>query len=103
MSNLLTTISPDDIDASKGFFSTVWQNSEKETIACNIVLISKWGGNKWEPFTWEEYKKRCRHKVTDSEKAVLDSFVEEGYLTLTDGKYMVTKRFIAALSEYVKE
>ncbi|MFC1598517.1 hypothetical protein ACFL2U_00695 [Patescibacteria group bacterium] len=96
-------VRPKDINASGGFFSTVWQNNEKETIARNIVLISQWNGNQWLDFTWETYKDKCEHNVTIAEKSVLDALAREGYLTCTGGVYSVQDKFIEALKEYVSK
>lgn len=50
---------------------SVLQNSESETIACNIMRIRARLGDRWE-LTWEEYKR-------EREKDGSFSDMEEGY------------------------
>ena len=110
-------IKPSDFIGDTFYSSTGFNNAIKERIAKNIVLISKWNNDKFSPFSWEEYKERCKHKVTDSEKKHLDEMVEGwrikrssgreymeygGYLIKIDGKYKVTFKFIVALYKYLK-
>lgn len=94
-------ISPNDFDISGDFFSTEFQNCERETIARNIVFISR-PFDKFTPFTWEEYKERCEHKVTDAEKSFLNKLVREKYLDFNDNKYYVKPAFVRAISKYIK-
>lgn len=37
-------------------WGSVLQNSESETIACNIMTILSRTGNTWRPLTYEEYR-----------------------------------------------
>lgn len=73
-------MTPTPVDIKRnGFMGSVFQNSECETILNNIVFLQqKQGVDKWIPFSWEEYKDFCTHKVTDSEKGVLEAFVKGG-------------------------
>lgn len=41
--------------AKKYPFSSVFQKSEHETIACNIMTILGRTGDKFRPLTWDEY------------------------------------------------
>ena len=91
---------PNEINTKEDFWKSLWRNSEKETIARNIVIIMKKG---WKKFTWDEYKKKCGHSVTIAERDVLDDFVEEGYLDKTGDHYMTNNLFYAALEPYRKK
>jgi len=103
---------PNQINISRPFMGSVWQNSETETIARNVVVIQqKLDGTKWTPFTWEQYKAGCSHNVTVAEREVLEALVhggrpatftsailQPGYLTKdADGKYSVTEKFVDVL------
>ncbi len=94
-------ISPHDIDITNGLWSTEFNNCERETIAENIVFISR-PFDKFVPFTWEEYKERCTHEVTDKEKHYLDLLVNESYLAFVFGKYYVTVNFVKAITDIPK-
>lgn len=84
-------VSPNDLHVS--LFDTIWQNSEKETIASNLLMLAK-SLNAWWPFTWEDYKAFCTHVVTDSEHSVIRSFVDDGYLREAEGVYHFTLKMI---------
>lgn len=88
---------------SGGFFASEWQNSERETIAANIVFISRVNGDKWFRFSWEDYKRMCKHDVTDSEHTYLEYLKDERYLEGTRDRYKPTEKFILALMKYLKE
>ncbi len=65
--------------AHGNFMGSVFQNSECETILRNIVMLQKSADpEQWTPFTWEQYKDFCTHKVSDAERGVLDAFVKGG-------------------------
>lgn len=54
---------------SVNFMGSVWQSSETETIASNIVFVSrKINPEKWEGFTFEQYCEHCTHNVGPFEK-----------------------------------
>ena len=88
-------------------------NCESETILANIVLLQKAANpNEWTPFTWEQYKAFCTHNVTESERGVLNAFVnggkpvlrtsavlEPGWLKLEDGAYSFTPKMVYMLTE----
>jgi len=95
-------VKPKDIETHGHFFGTIWQNTEKETIARNIVLISQWNKNTWLDFTWEQYQAACEHEVTVKEESILDSLVRDGSLTCENGVYSVTDEFVQALEKYLK-
>lgn len=103
-------MTPSKIRTDHDFMSSVFQNSECETILRNIVLLQQQTPDKWTPFSWEEYKAFCSHRVSDAEKGVLDAFVNGGkpvtftsaYLTpgwlAFDGeKYSFTEKMIEML------
>lgn len=96
----LENVAPVDIDTSDHFWDT-FATSEKETIARNIVLIAK-KENSWKGFSWEAYKSACSHRVTSSEKAVLDQLVREGYLSFDGEMYKPKDRFVQVLHKYIK-
>ena len=96
------TIMPEDFDVKDHLWDSPFQNCEKETIARNLILLSKWNGNKWLSFTWEEYQEKCKHSVGYSEKGVLDGFVSDGLMKCEDGVYSIQDKFIVTLAQYVK-
>ncbi len=92
---------PSDFNIKSHFYSTIWGNSEKEQIARNIVYISLTKmDDEFLPFSWEEYKKYCEHKVTEQEKWVLDDLAEGKYLFFKNNKYEVNAAFLGAILEF---
>ncbi len=102
--NLIKTIKPSDIATDDHFFSSIWQNCEKECIARNIVVIAK-KKDKWQPFTFNQYKTGCSHVASDSDRWILEDFVKFGYLTKKTNRhsYNVNNKFIKAIFQYAKE
>ncbi len=96
---------PSQIETGKDFFNSVWQHSETETVAMNIVIISKWHNDEWEAFTWEQYKARCAHKVTDSEHTELMTMVKSGHLDHNKETDTFTPniRFVGEVCKWKKE
>ncbi|MBP6238826.1 MAG: hypothetical protein KA536_21940 [Saprospiraceae bacterium] len=106
---------PKDIH-TKGYMNSVFQNSECETILRNIVLLQKKKSpDKWIPFSWDDYKSFCTHKVTDSEKNVLNAFakggkpvwntsayLDAGWLDFDGTNYSFTPKMIEMLGEKYK-
>jgi len=104
---------PKQIALNHSFMGSVFRNSECETILRNILLLQKnVTPNVWTPFTWEDYKCFCDHNVTESERGVLNCFVnggksvsntsthqEAGWLELNDGVYSFTEKMITMLGE----
>lgn len=92
---------------------SVFRNSECETVLRNIVLLQKaFNLDKWTPFTWEQYKEFCTHKVDNSEKGVLMTFVNggspvwntsailmPGWLAFDGTYFSFTEKMIQMLSE----
>lgn len=101
MERNLNNVKPGDLDISNGLMGSPFGKSELETITCNVILISRWRGG-WFVFNWETYKRLCKHRVTDSEKDVLDELVAWGVLEFDEGKYYPTDKLITTLEEFIK-
>lgn len=89
-------------DVTKMIFDTVWENSEKETVATNILELARdQKGDEWKPFTWEDYVAYCSHEVDDDEEEVLDEFVSTGYLSKdTSGAYHFKQKILGVYRKY---
>jgi len=96
------SVKPSEFDYQKGLWDTPFRNSEKETIARNIIFFSHKNGDEWKSFSFDDYRSMCSHNVTDSEKSILDGFVKDGLLSFEDDKYDVTDAFVALLWKFVK-
>lgn len=96
---------------------SVFRNSESETILRNIIILQKNADpENWTPFTWNDYQSFCSHRVTDSERGVLNAFVNggkpvwntsayltAGWLKLEGDQYSFTEQMIQMLAEnYLK-
>ncbi len=95
---------PSQIDTKNHFFNSVWEHCETETVARNIVLISEWNDDEWKPFTWEQYKDMCKHKVSNGEYGELTSMAKTGHLDhnkKTD-TFAPNIRFVAEVSKWKK-
>ena len=59
-------------------FSSVLQNCESETIACNIMQILKRTGDTFRPLTWDEYKleREKDGSFTEREKGYFDDVID---------------------------
>ena len=78
------------------------------------MLQKSYDDDKWKPFSWEDYKLFCTHNVTDTEKNVLNAFVnggkpvwntsaylESGWLDLSDDDmYSFTSKMISMLEKW---
>lgn len=103
-------IKPQDIKPV--FWSSIFGNSETETILSNLVKMQT-SFKEWRPFTFEEdYKTFCTHDVTSSEKGVMDALVNggkpvmrttavltEGWLSFDGTHYAFTDKLIEYLYE----
>lgn len=98
----VSSVKPSQINTSKGFYGTIWGSSEVESVARAIVVISK-ARRSWAKFTWEDYKERCTHHTTDTERGILDNLVSEEYLVWEGDSYSITDRFIRALSRWITQ
>ncbi|MDP1884658.1 MAG: hypothetical protein Q8L10_04840 [Candidatus Moranbacteria bacterium] len=96
----LGSIKPSDVQ--RPLFDTPWQNSERETIATNILKLARFSKKDcWESFTWEDYEKFCSHHVSNMEHMILDEFVGKGYLSKnTEGVYNFTNKIIGVYMMY---
>ena len=101
MNDSIQNFKPSDIDISSRLCGSDFNKSELETIASNIIIISKGAGDKWAEFSWEEYKKLCNHQVTDEEGLVLLEMVERGYLDFEEGRFSVNLRFLRIISAFL--
>ena len=104
---------PKDIRTNHDFMGSVFRNSESETILRNIVMLQKAANpESWTPFSWDEYKAFCTHRVTESERGVLNAFVNggrpvantsailsSGWLSFDGDKYSFTPKMIDMLAE----
>ncbi len=96
-------VKPNDIDISRGLGGSLLQKSEKETIACNIIVIGRKSGDNWPEFSWEQYVNLCEHEVTGAEHAVLDQLVKEDLLSCEGSVYRIRDKFIAILWDFVAD
>ncbi len=108
-------LAPKDFPLSVSFMDSEFQNIEAERVARNIVVIQqKMNPDQWTPFSYDNYKEHCTHKVSDDEKVVLDAFVNGGkpiwntkaflqpeYLKFESGLYFVTQKFLLFLNGLV--
>ncbi len=88
---------PLDYNTKRDFMDSVWQNSERETIARNIVMIQD---EEFEPFTFVEYVDRCDHSSAPGDEWVVKALADEGYLDRDGDTFMVNFNFLAAIEKY---
>lgn len=94
---------PKDVDLRNGLCRSAFNKSEYEIIAKNIVIISIRFGNEWKPFSEEDYKEQCDHKVTDSKLGWLRTMDKKGFIDFDGKRYSVNLKFLATLSEFLKK
>jgi len=99
--NLIEIVKPSNIDISNYFFSTPFRRIEKETVARNIVIISKNNGDQWISFSFDEYSDLSEHEVTMEEQGCLNGMARDGFLSFDGEKYNIESSFIEAISEYI--
>lgn len=106
-----TMISPNSIITSNYFTDSDFQNYECEMVLRNICLLQKnTNQENWTKFSFEDYKKFCKHEVSDSEKRILNVMVnggkpilntkvsiEAGWLKFENGYYEFTEKLIEML------
>ena len=97
------TIKPSDFQIRDHLWNSPFQNCEKEIVARNLILISQWNDDKWFDFTWDEYAKRCKHRVTYGERVILDNFVRKFLLSCDNGVYVIKNAFIQKLAQFIKK
>lgn len=104
---------PKEIRTDHYFMGSVFRNRECEKILRNIVLLQKNANPEaWTPFSWEDYKAFCTHNVTESERGILNAFVNggsflntttyqsAGWLDFDGEKYSFTRKMIDMLAEH---
>ena len=90
---LTTDFKPSDV--KKSMYGSPWKKSEYETIAMNLVTMSRHGHNdQWQDFSWEDYKRFCRHRVIEQELEILKIFASGGYLLLSKGMFAFTHKMV---------
>lgn len=97
------TVFPKDLEVGGHLWDSPLQNSEKESIARNIILLSQWNDNRWLEFTWQGYQDRCKHKATEGEKRILDEFVRMGLLAFEGDVYLVRDQFVDLFKQFIKK
>lgn len=97
---MLEMIKPSNV--KKALRSTPWQNCERETVATNILKLSRFKNlDTWSPFSWNDYVEFCSHNPTDGEHAILDEFAENGYLSKDSvGDYCFKRKIIGVYMQY---
>ena len=100
---LVSSVGPKDLDISGQFVGSLLKNSEKETVARNIVILSRRNDNEWLTFAFDDYIKRCARGPCVGEEGVMNALVKDGVLSCADGKYSITDDFIASLWEFVEK
>lgn len=96
-------VKPSDVEFTDYLWGSDFNNCEKESIAGNVIRISQWNDDQWFDFSWEDYKRLCKHNVTEAERSYLDGFVEQGLLSFDGEKYSVNDAFIVKLWKFVKK
>ncbi len=105
-------ISPIQV-STKNFMGSVFRNTECEIILRNIIMQQKAANpDEFTPFSWEDYTNFCTHNVTETERGVLNAFVnggkpvwntsarlESGWLNYNDGFYSLSDKMIQMLKE----
>ena len=101
---MLSEIKPSDINASSLFIGSGFRNSESETVARNIVIISRQTVNHWFPFTFEDYKRLSAPKKNfQGEEACLNGLVSQEFLDKNGDSYSVNEKFLIALKMFIKK
>lgn len=103
-------IKPSDIDTDRRFFDSKFRNSERETIARNVVILSQVvafasDDDRWLPFSLESYEQLRAETSNDpvgfKERSMLANLLDEGYLAkLEDDKLTVTAPFIEVVAQF---
>ncbi len=92
-------IKPSDVKGP--LMDTVWQNSEREIVATNILKMARFANDdQWASFTWEGYVDFCSHTPSHGEKAILDEFAENGYLRKENNTYHFELKIIGVYMQY---
>ena len=100
--NFAKVAKPSDFDLRMRLIGSPLQNTEMELVAANIILISQQNGDEWTPFSWEEYKARCSHKVSLAESGILEMLSKKGVLDSANGEYSINDSFIETLHQFIR-
>ena len=96
------TVKPSQINVGEEFYDTPFRKRDFEIIAYTIVLIALRNGNVWSPFTFLDYTRLSRHKVSWQEETILDLMYKKGFLKKGNHYYCITDSFLSALSKFVQ-
>lgn len=107
-------IRPSEVDVSRHFWDSPFQNHEKEVIARNIAIVLQTAAyvsesDEWHGFSLEEYEAfrnadNPRSPVTPAERSIISEFVAGTYLDRAeDGTLTVTDRFLGALGKFANQ
>lgn len=101
--SLKKTIKPRNFDISRGLIGSLLMNSEKETVARNIIVLSLANNNEWLDFSWKNYQEKSNHHPSGEELNILKSFVKEGLMNFEDNKFIICDDFIVKLWKFVDD
>lgn len=89
-------IRPDQIDASRSFMETIWQNMETE-ISANWLVRFAQDRNSWKPFTVAELEE-FYHKKWPDEHFHFNKLRRTGHIadTIAEGTLAFTTEFVSA-------
>ncbi len=89
-------------DVTRPLMNTPWKNSERETVLANVLKLARFkNDDEWSPFSWDDYVKFCSHVPIQAEQAILDEFVETGYLSKdANGFYGFKQKIIGVYMQY---
>jgi hypothetical protein len=96
----MINVKPSDFHSTR-FIGTPLQNCECELVCGNIVAIALRCGDKFEPFSWEQYCNDCDHNPGWKEQDTLNELIHRGLLAFQDNTYRVTPKFFSTLAEYI--
>lgn len=97
-------ISPSDV--KRNLTGTPWRDSNREIVAENILKLARlWKGDRWDPFTWEEYVRfraeTSPNPATDVERWILERFIDTEYLVReADGSYGFGMKLLSLYRQY---
>lgn len=97
----ISMFKPSEVDISNGLCGSDFNNSELETIARNIIIVSKKSGDQWIEFSCEDYQRLCNHQVTAWELWYLNEMKEKGYLDFKGGKFSINRRFLDVVGMFL--
>ncbi|MDD4931533.1 MAG: hypothetical protein PHG66_05325 [Candidatus Colwellbacteria bacterium] len=95
-------VKPSDFAVRDNLWESPFKNFEMETIARNIILISKREGDAWKPFSWNQYKQKSQHEVSNAELSILLKLSDNGVLNYDGDKFSVNDKFITTLQKFIR-